>query len=78
MIKIGKVKKKKHAGKRKKQSKSSLKKTLSVFYAVNAVLLGVLLLYMGVSVAGQYTERNIDGSFPDLVYLEDIMKFPFG
>ena len=62
--------------KKKKPRRSGLKKTLAVFYAANAVLLGCILLYMGVSVAGRYSERNIDGTFPELVYLEDILHIP--
>ena len=71
-MKKNRNKKKTKKNRKNANGKGSLKRTLTVFYAANAVLLGALLLYMGVSVAGRYTERNIDGTFPELVYWEDI------
>ena len=73
------MKKRKNTKKRKNiKSKNSLRKTLTVFYAANAVLLGAILLYMGISVSGRYSERNIDGSFPELMYFDDIIgDMPF-
>ena len=63
-------KKKKTVKKKKKAAKKN--STLTLFYAVNAVLTGLLLLYMGVSVAGRNTELNINGNYPDIIYFDEI------
>lgn len=60
---------------RKRRRKNGLKRALTVFYAVNAVVIGAFLLYLGISAAGRNTSRNIDGVSPELVYLDDLMNF---
>lgn len=65
------MKKKKKNGKKKKKY-SGLTDTLNLYYAVSALITAVLILYLGVSTAGRYSERNMNGSFPTLVYYEDV------
>ncbi len=64
-------------GKKKRKIKSrknGLKRALAVFYAVNAVITGVFLLYAGVTVAGRNTERNMNGTTQELFYADDIIN----
>lgn len=52
--------------------KNELKRALTLFYAINAVITGAFLLYLGITVSGRYTERNISGETKELYYLDDI------
>lgn len=62
----------KKKGRRKKLAGEE--KALRLFYTVCAVVTGIVLLGLGVSVAGRFSAENLDGSFPQLIFLEDIVQ----